>query len=119
TAAGFVPDGWSGEAGERLYRTGDVVKYSSSGEIEYLGRVDQQVKVRGYRIELGEIEAVLLQHEAVQQCAVKVWENESDDKRLVAYIVPSLKRAANLERTYLLPNGLTVSHQNQRETDFL
>ena len=87
TAEKFVPDAWSGGWGERLYGTGDQVRYRSQGEIEYLGRKDEQVKVRGYRIELGEIEAVLLEREEVDQCVVVAREDKSGEKRLVAYVV--------------------------------
>ena len=70
TAERFVPDPFSGEAGARLYRTGDLASRWPGGEIEFLGRLDHQVKVRGFRIELGEIEAVLASHPAVRQAAV-------------------------------------------------
>src|SRR5918912_3982701 len=85
TAARFIPDPFSGRAGARLYRSGDLGRYLEDGRIEYRGRLDQQVKVRGYRIELGEIESVLGQHEAVAQCVVSMRETESSDKPLVAY----------------------------------
>ena len=62
TAERFIPDGLSGEAGERLYRTGDQCRWNPAGELEFIGRKDQQVKIRGYRIETGEIEAVLKEH---------------------------------------------------------
>ena len=86
TAERFVPDRFSAEAGARLYRTGDLVRYDAEGKLEFVGRVDQQVKLRGYRIELGEIEAVLRRHAQVSEAVVVL--NEADgDKRLVAYVV--------------------------------
>ena len=75
--------------GERIYRTGDMGRYMPDGNIEFLGRVDHQVKINGQRIELGEIEAVLQQHDLVRAAVVTVTENEPDIKRIVAYIVPS------------------------------
>jgi len=87
TAERFIPDPFGGEAGARLYKTGDRARYRSDGEIEYLGRLDHQVKVRGFRIELGEIEAVLGQHPAVWEAAVVVREDTPGDQRLVAYVV--------------------------------
>ena len=88
TADRFAPDPY-GRPGARLYRTGDVVRYLNEGLIEFLGRVDSQVKLSGFRIELGEIEAVLSQHPAVSTALVQMRETGSGDKTLVAYIVPN------------------------------
>src|SRR6185295_4242656 len=87
TAERFRPDGYSGVSGGRVYHSGDVGRYRKDGEMEYVGRMDQQVKVRGYRIELGEIEAVLLGHGRVREAVVTVREDVGGEKRLVAYVV--------------------------------
>jgi amino acid adenylation domain-containing protein len=87
TAERFLPHPFDTRPGARLYRTGDMGRYLDKGEIEYLGRVDQQVKVRGYRIELGEIEAVLLEHPSVRQAAILIREDTRGDKKLIAYLV--------------------------------
>src|SRR6185369_4745089 len=105
TAERFVPDPFSGEAGARLYRTGDLVRYDEEGRLEFVGRVDQQVKVRGYRIELGEIEAVLRLHEQVSEAVVVL-----SEERLVAYVVSDAQ--AGQLREYLktqLPNYMVPS----------
>jgi amino acid adenylation domain-containing protein len=87
TAQKFIPDPFHGNTGARLYKTGDLVRYLADGNIEFLGRIDDQVKLRGYRIELGEIEATLVGHPAVRQAVAMVREDVPGDKRLVVYVV--------------------------------
>ncbi|HEX8117524.1 MAG TPA: amino acid adenylation domain-containing protein, partial [Pyrinomonadaceae bacterium] len=87
TAERFVPDPFSSEPGARLYRTGDLARWLPTGELDYLGRIDQQVKVRGFRIELGEIEAVLAEHPNVAAAAVTLAAVRGGDEQLVAYVV--------------------------------
>ena len=88
TAERFVPDGVSGMQGARLYRTGDKARRLANGDIEFLGRIDNQVKLRGFRVELGEIESVLGRHDGVGQCVVVARGTAGGDKQLVAYVVP-------------------------------
>ena len=83
----FIPHPFSATPGERLYRTGDLVRYTSDGDIEYLGRIDHQVKLRGFRVELGEIESVLAQHPAVREAVALIHEAGPNDQRLVAYVI--------------------------------
>jgi amino acid adenylation domain-containing protein len=73
---------------ERIYKTGDLARWLSDGNLEYIGRIDHQVKLRGFRIELGEIETILVQHPAVREAIVISIEEKDDDKRLVAYVLP-------------------------------
>jgi len=87
TAEKFVSDPFSNEAGARLFRTADLGRYRPDGAIEFLGRIDHQIKLRGFRIELGEIETVLSQHPAIKEVVVLAREDAPDDKRLVAYLV--------------------------------
>ena len=101
TAERFLPDRFSGEPGARLYRTGDLTRYLRDGNIEFVGRADQQVKVRGFRVELDEIETVLDENPGISKSVVTVREDDRGGKRLVAYLV-QLDRA-----------GLTTSDLRQ------
>ena len=89
SAERFLPDQFSPEDGARMYRTGDKARLLSDGNLEILGRVDFMVKIRGYSIELGAVEAAILERLAVESCVVVVEGEEGEDKRLVAYLVPS------------------------------
>ncbi|HEU4556446.1 MAG TPA: amino acid adenylation domain-containing protein, partial [Longimicrobium sp.] len=111
TAERFVPDPFSAEGGARLYRTGDRARWRADGAIEYLGRLDFQVKVRGFRIELGEIDAALRQAPGVRDCTVIARDDDTGDRRLVAYVVGDAEAEALrdlLRRTlpeYMVPSA--------------
>lgn len=88
TAEQFIPHPYSSKPGTRLYRSGDIARYCNDGNLEFLGRRDNQVKVRGYRVECGEIETVLMKHPTVQETIVVPRKDNFGNNRLVAYIVP-------------------------------
>jgi non-ribosomal peptide synthase protein (TIGR01720 family) len=92
----FVPDPFSFDPLARLYKTGDLVRYSIDGSIEYIGRIDNQVKIRGFRIELGEIETALLTHPAVSQAIAIAREDELGKKQLIAYVVCHASQSATI-----------------------
>lgn len=102
TAERFIPHPFSRQPGARLYRTGDVARYLPDGNIEFLGRVDHQVKVRGFRVELGEIETALARHPSVREAVVTAHGDATGNKRLVAYVVAGEPRPTTSEwRAYL------------------
>jgi amino acid adenylation domain-containing protein len=104
TAMRFVPDPFSCHSGARLYRTSDLARFTPAGELEFLGRLDDQVKVRGFRIELGEIESVLLRHPGLQAAVALAPADAQGDRRLVAYVAgPAAGRPSEDElRVFLL-----------------
>ncbi|HEX7243516.1 MAG TPA: amino acid adenylation domain-containing protein, partial [Longimicrobiaceae bacterium] len=116
TAEKYLPDPFSGEPGARLYRSGDRVRWRADGELEYLGRTDQQVKVRGFRIEPGEVEATLERHPGVREAAV-VAQDGPGGARLAGYVVAEDPAPAAVELRewlrerlpeYMVPGGLVV-----------
>ncbi|MCB0013838.1 MAG: amino acid adenylation domain-containing protein, partial [Anaerolineales bacterium] len=89
TAEKFIPDPFSNQPGARLYKSGDLARFLPDGNIEFMGRIDFQVKVRGFRIELGEIEAALTTNAAIDEAVVQVWPDPAGNNQLVAYYVTS------------------------------
>ncbi|HEY0726768.1 MAG TPA: amino acid adenylation domain-containing protein, partial [Pyrinomonadaceae bacterium] len=114
TAERFVPHPFSNAPGARLYRTGDLARYLANGNVEFLGRADEQVKVRGFRIELGEVETAIGRAAGVRQVAVVVRDYGAGDKRLVAYVVGEIqvdKLQKKLRTTlpdYMVPSAFVV-----------
>ncbi|MBZ4336683.1 amino acid adenylation domain-containing protein, partial [Corallococcus sp. AS-1-12] len=117
TAERFVPDAFSGEEGARLYRTGDVVRWRADGRLDFVGRLDSQVKVRGFRIELGEVEAALTRQPGVSEAVVLVW-GDGADRRLVGYVVAKEGHSLDVDTLraglrqgipeYMVPSALRV-----------
>jgi amino acid adenylation domain-containing protein len=97
TAERFIPDPISKQPADRLYKTGDLVRYRPDGHLEFLGRLDNQVKVRGFRIELGEIESVLARNPDVRECVVAAQQDDLGGSRLVAYCVPHQSQKCSSE----------------------
>ena len=96
--------------GERIYRTGDLARWLPDGSIEYIGRVDNQIKIRGNRIEIGEIENSLQQSKVVQQSIVVVKKDQVGNQRLIAYVVPKEGYHTDIVNKYLKDNLLIDFH---------
>ncbi|HXF10665.1 MAG TPA: amino acid adenylation domain-containing protein, partial [Desulfuromonadaceae bacterium] len=112
TAEKFVGNPFSNETGAKLYRTGDLVRWLPDGTIEFLGRIDTQLKIRGFRVELSEIETALNDHPSIRECAVTAHQNGSVDKKLVAYFVAETPAAA--------PSATELrEHLRQRLPDYM
>ncbi len=119
TATRFIADPFSSNPKARMYRTGDLARWLPNGELECLGRMDDQVKVRGYRIELGEIESILSTSPQVRACAVVANQDEQNITRLVAYVVPEENLAPDALRAHLqtqLPDYMVPSVWQAIET---
>ena len=103
TAERFLADPFSDIPGARMYRTGDLVRSRADGDLEFVGRIDGQLKIRGFRVETGEVEAVLGEHPEVDQACVAARENPDGEKVLVGYVVPAQAPAPDFEgvRTFL------------------
>ena len=121
TAEKFIPNPFSDEPGRRMYKTGDVARYLPDGNIEFIGRIDDQLKIRGYRIEPGEIETALKQHPDVREAVVMAREDAIGERRLIAYVVANENRAPMVgsNQPYPLPNGTAVAQLNKNETDYM
>ena len=110
TTEKFIPNPLSDEPGNRLYKTGDLARYLPDGTLEFLGRMDHQVKVRGFRIELGEVEAVLGQHPGVRDTAVMAREDELGNNKLVAYVVPSQEQVPTVSELRIFLKAKLPEH---------
>lgn len=133
TADRFIPNPFDGGIGSRMYRTGDLARYLPDGNIEFLGRVDRQIKLRGFRIEMAEIDAVLERHPATREAVAAAIEYGPGDQRLIAYVVPNEQQALPVHRLitleseeklskrvrHELPNGMAIAHLNRSETEFV
>ncbi|MGF1938028.1 MAG: condensation domain-containing protein, partial [Nostoc sp. ChiQUE02] len=117
TAEKFIPNPFSKEAA-RLYKTGDLARYLTNGEIEYIGRIDNQVKLRGFRIELLEIEAVIRQHPTVRETVAVIGNNLGDSQIIVAYVVPKVEQTLTVPElrsflesklpSYMIPGAFVI-----------
>lgn len=119
TSEKFIPDPFNPQLKAKLYKTGDLVRYLSDRNLEFIGRLDHQVKIRGMRIELGEIETSLRQHTSVQEAVVLVKETSSEDKRLVAFILPSVSQGCGDEQTNKTIEEKLRQHLNNKIPQYM
>jgi amino acid adenylation domain-containing protein/FkbM family methyltransferase len=123
TADRFIPDPYLDKPGSRLYATGDLGRHLPDGNIEFLGRTDDQIKIRGFRVELKEIEAALGRHPDIREAVVAPLRNAKTAETigLCAYVTPAPLRARTALGTqrYKLPNNMAVAHLNKNETDYI
>ncbi|HEX8988367.1 MAG TPA: amino acid adenylation domain-containing protein [Rhodocyclaceae bacterium] len=121
TAERFVADPAGGTPAARLYRSGDLARRLPDGNLEFCGRVDDQVKRHGYRVELGEIEAALREHTGVRDAVVLAREDALGGTQLAAYVVPHRMPQPLWQRqdVHMLPDGMAVAHLNRNETDYI
>jgi len=121
TAEKFVHDPFNPEPGARMYRTGDLARYLPDGNVEFCGRIDDQIKLHGNRIEPGEIEAALREQSGVRDALVVAADDGSGGKQLVAYVVPTQRDQQLWHSTSVrvLPDGSPVCHLNRNETDYI
>ena len=118
TAEYFVPDPFTDRPGTRMYKTGDMVRYVNDGNLHFLGRNDQQIKIRGFRVEPGEIETILCQHPQIREAVVVAYEELSGNKRLIAYLVPDTASSPAPEQVraylqsklpvYMIPSAIII-----------
>jgi amino acid adenylation domain-containing protein/FkbM family methyltransferase len=121
SAEKFISNPFDSRPGVYLYKTGDLARFRQDGTIDFLGRLDQQIKLRGFRIEPGEIEAILQQHALVKQAVVVPQEDATGDKRLVAYLIANAETAVSISDAQLhpLPNQMPFASLNASEVNHL
>jgi len=121
TAEKFLRDPFSADPGARMYRTGDLARSLPDGNIEFCGRMDDQIKLRGYRVELGEIECALREDAGIKDAVALAPEIESGTRQLVAYVIPKRTDQPlwSFGQVHLLPDGAPVAHLNKSETDYI
>lgn len=121
SAAKFVADSRNADSGARMYRSGDLGRYLPDGNIEFCGRVDDQVKLNGYRVELGEIESALRELGGIRDAVVLAPEDKSGTRQLAAYVAPKRPHQPlwGCNQVHILPDGAAVAHLNRNETDYI